>query len=123
MIMGYFGTSGPRQDASVYTLGAGMKRAANAKAMRARAQSTHYHPFSDPVRAHWGKYPGGETQGSHGYTHTHLGYPGSGLVKKLDGSDIVVGLAIGLAVYLYMRRGRKPREVRGTQGAEYAVFG
>ena len=121
--MSYFGVSGPPQNASVYTIGAGMKRAANAKAMRARAQSAHYHSFSDPVREHWGQYPGGQAQGSQGYTHTHLGYPGSDLVSKIDRSDLVVGLAVGLAVWFYMRRKRKPREVRGTQGAEYAVFG
>jgi hypothetical protein len=121
--MAYFGTSGPPQNGSVYSIGAGMKRAANAKAMRARAQSAHYHPFSEPVKEHWGQYPGGRTQGSQGYTHSHLGYPGSGLVSKIDRSDIVVGLAVGLAVWYYMRRKQKPRAVRGTQGAEYAVFG
>jgi hypothetical protein len=33
----------------------------------------HYHPFSEEVQDHWGENPGGTTEGSSGYTHTHLG--------------------------------------------------
>ena len=33
----------------------------------------HFHSFSEPVKDHWGKYPGGETIGTEGYTHAHLG--------------------------------------------------
>jgi hypothetical protein len=34
---------------------------------------SHYHSFSRPVQEHWGKHPGGETRGSQGYTHAHMG--------------------------------------------------
>ena len=35
--------------------------------------SSHEHQFSKDVQEHWGKYPGGETRGSTGYTHSHNG--------------------------------------------------
>jgi hypothetical protein len=35
--------------------------------------SPHEHAFSKDVQEHWGKYPGGETRGSTGYTHSHNG--------------------------------------------------
>ena len=33
----------------------------------------HFHSFSEPVKDHWGTHPGGETIGTEGYTHAHLG--------------------------------------------------
>lgn len=37
----------------------------------AKRESGHFHPYSKPVQEHWGKYPGGSTDGSSGYTHGH----------------------------------------------------
>ena len=35
--------------------------------------NTHSHPFSPEVQSHWGAHPGGTTQGTRGYSHTHNG--------------------------------------------------
>ena len=37
----------------------------------AKRESGHFHSFSKPVQQHWGKYPGGSSDGSSGYTHAH----------------------------------------------------
>ncbi len=34
--------------------------------------SSHNHPFSSNVQQHWGQYPGGQTRGTHGYSHSHM---------------------------------------------------
>jgi hypothetical protein len=39
---------------------------------------SHFHSFSEPVQKHWTQHPGGETKGTEGYEHTHLGSTGPG---------------------------------------------
>ena len=34
--------------------------------------SSHNHPFSSNVQQHWGQYPGGQTRGTKGYSHSHM---------------------------------------------------
>ncbi len=51
--------------------GSGLGHISRAPSGLGETGQEHFHEFSQPVQNHWQQYPGGETQGTEGYTHSH----------------------------------------------------
>ena len=60
----------------------------NRNGARNQQNNTHNHPFSPEVQSHWGAHPGGTTQGTRGYSHTHNGAGNGRPVRRGNGGVV-----------------------------------